>query len=130
MICILGTFYLNHVTEHRAAIRSLSAKQKGQYAEIDIIKSFCPSILLSTIEDLFSDAPISARSISFPATCMIADISGFTKLSSTFSSKGSAGLDELHQHTNGFLGHLVNIVYEHCGDGGLIINSATSAHVL
>ena len=112
---MVGTFYLNHVTEHRAAIRSLSAKQKGQYAEIDIIKSFCPSILLSAIEELNHGTTVSARSFSFPATCMIADISGFTKLSSTFSSKGSAGLDELHQHTNGFLGHLVNIVYSHSG---------------
>lgn len=108
---------MNHVTEHRAAIRSLSAKQKGQFAEMDIIKSFCPSILLSLIEEHFSKSPISVRSISFPATCLVADISGFTKLSSTFSSKGSAGLDELHQHTNGFLGHFVNIVYEHNGDG-------------
>lgn len=32
-------------------------------------------------------------------------------------SKGVVGLDELRETTNGFLGHIVKMVYEHRGDG-------------
>lgn len=56
---------------------------------------------------------------SFFAACMLADISGFTKLSSAYCSKGSAGLDALHHVTETFLGDLVKTVYNFNGDGML-----------
>jgi hypothetical protein len=48
---------------------------------------------------------------------MLADISGFTKFSSSMCRKGVRGLDDLREVTNGFLGYFVKIVYEHKGDG-------------
>lgn len=103
--------------------RSASRSQPRHASEEDSIKAFCPSILLSYLQESYSSLPpksaviMRPTSLSFEGTCMIADISGFTKLSSTFSSKGSEGLDQLHQHTNGFLGVLVDMVYNHNGDG-------------
>jgi hypothetical protein len=57
------------------------------------------------------------NSYSFTGACMLADISGFSKFSGAMCSKGVSGLDELREATNGFLGHIVKIVYEYHGDG-------------
>ena len=53
----------------------------------------------------------------FFGVCMIADISGFTNLSSSLCKKGKSGLDKLHLNTKGFIGQLVNMVYYYGGDG-------------
>ena len=57
------------------------------------------------------------RSFTFTGACMLADISGFSKFSGEKCSKGVSGLDELREATNGFLGHIVQTVYEFNGDG-------------
>lgn len=57
------------------------------------------------------------HSITFTGACMLADISGFSKFSGAMCLKGVSGLDELREATNGFLGHIVKIVYEFHGDG-------------
>lgn len=57
------------------------------------------------------------RSATFTGACMLADISGFSKFSGAMCLKGVNGLDELREATNGFLGHIVKIVYEFHGDG-------------
>ena len=53
----------------------------------------------------------------FFGVCMIADISGFTNLSSSLCKKGKSGLDKLHLNTKGFIGQLVDMVYYYGGDG-------------
>jgi class 3 adenylate cyclase len=52
------------------------------------------------------------------------DISGFTKLSGDFCGLGKSGIDELQLATNGYMGQLVNIIYEF---GGEIIKFAGDA---
>lgn len=59
---------------------------------------------------------LSCRETDFMGACLLADISGFTKLSASFCKNGSIGLDKLHQATNGLLGNFVRIVYKHHGD--------------
>ena len=58
-----------------------------------------------------------ATSVPFYGTCMLVDISGFTKLSAALCTQGSTGLDSLHSAINGYLGKCVEIVYAHGGDG-------------
>jgi hypothetical protein len=62
-------------------------------------------------------AKLNAGSLELTGVCMLADISGFTKMSATFCERGLEGLDDLHAATSGFLGAYVQIVYSHGGDG-------------
>ena len=61
------------------------------------------------------------RLLSFYGACILADISGFTKLSSKLCDRGLDGLDDLHNAASGFLGKYVQIVYSYRGDGKCII---------
>lgn len=78
-----------------------------------VIQSYCPDILLT----MFDNYTPAARKIQFDGICLLADISGFTKLSSAYCLLGSQGLDDLYLATNGFLGHIAHLVYKHGGDG-------------
>ena len=83
----------------------------------DAMASFCPNIIsYLAINELSSMSP---RTFSFPAYCMLADISGFTKLSSDLCDRGAAGLDELRQVTSAIFGTIVDLVASHGGDGEL-----------
>lgn len=98
--------------------------------EDKMICSFCPDALLfslltvlnadsknrneSVMQNMLIQEP---QSISFRGACLLADISGFTKLSGKFSSRGSAGLEELHATASDYLGKFAKIVYAHGGDG-------------
>lgn len=78
--------------------------------------SFCPSILLSN----FQHHPTRSHCIHskyIKAACLLADISGFSKLSGELCQRGAEGLDELHQATSGFLSEFMNIIYSFGGDG-------------
>ncbi|RYG65307.1 hypothetical protein EON64_12215, partial [archaeon] len=55
-------------------------------------------------------------SLFFHGFCLLADISGFTRLSGTFCAQGKLGLDGLQQATNGYMGRLVEVIYQHGGD--------------
>jgi len=88
------------------------------------IASFCPDSLISTVLNttmmkFLPNEPVISEPMSqkFFGVSLLADISGFTKLSSGFCLRGSAGLDDLHGVTSGFLGRLVRIVYWFNGDG-------------
>ena len=48
---------------------------------------------------------------------MLADISGFTQLSSTLSSEGLTGIDKLRLVTNSSLAEFVKVIYDYDGDG-------------
>ena len=86
----------------------------------DMVKSFCPDILLTHLLSRPVEEPILQESAStFHAACMLVDISGFSKFSSSMCSKGVTGLDDLHKVTNDFLGHFVDVVYQYHGDGKL-----------
>ena len=84
----------------------------------NLIKSFCPTLLLENLVDISkSKSPLSATKLEFEGVCMLADISGFTKLAAKYSAEGSAGLDKLHETTTFFLGQFVEQVYSYEGDG-------------
>lgn len=59
---------------------------------------------------------LQPMSLSFKGVCLIADISGFTKLSSKLCAAGKDGVDELQKATNGFMSKLVDAIYEYDGD--------------
>ena len=40
-------------------------------------------------------------------------------------SQGPSGLDDLHSATNEFLGHFVDVVYKHRGDGKILCTNWT-----
>jgi hypothetical protein len=48
---------------------------------------------------------------------MLADISGFTKLSGLLGENGVNGLDDLRKYTTKFLSTFIYLVYSHGGDG-------------
>ena len=125
----LGTLYI-YSKRQREALRKHPASGNSKETEsARAISSFVPNILLSSLhhfkladETVSEDARAFMESVQqsftwFVGVCMLVDISGFTKLSSTFCSRGSSGLDELHAITSGYLGKLVRIVYFFGGDG-------------
>ena len=78
--------------------------------------SYLPNILL---RNLLNDTKlgITTKSMAFEGACMLADISGFTKLSGACCEEGSSGLDRLHDACSGYLGKFVQTVYTYNGDG-------------
>ena len=78
--------------------------------------SYLPNILLSSLlKD--SKAQTSTTALNFEGACMLADISGFTKLSGACCEEGTSGLDRLHDACSGYLGKFVQTVYTYQGDG-------------
>jgi hypothetical protein len=100
---------------------------RGIYHDDDnLALSFVPTILhglvTQTLSNMVLASPDSPKTSSFTGACLLADISGFTKMSAMFCEKGLSGLDDLHKTTSGFLGQYVQVVYAHGGDGKRIIN--------
>ena len=57
----------------------------------------------------------------FTGACLLADISGFTKLSGQLCQGGISGLDLLQVNMRDFIGKIIDIVYYYGGDGELSI---------
>ena len=85
--------------------------------------SYLPNILLNNLltEGFTATSGNSnsdtVTSLKFEGVCMLADISGFTKLSGACCAEGTSGLDRLHDATSGYLGKFVQTVYTYKGDG-------------
>lgn len=97
----------------------LSLVRSSQIGLKNTIKSFAPDMLMSyTLEKGFHLDGVSLKpySVFFDGVCLLADISGFTRLSGQYCSGGRDGIDELQQATNGYLGELVKTVYSYGGD--------------
>ena len=104
LLKVLGTLLLN--------------KNQTEYTDDNsIIKSFCPDSLVAMLRATAKHAVSEPLRHQFNGTCMLVDISGFTKLSAALCTQGSTGLDSLHLAVNGYLGKCVEIVYAHGGDG-------------
>lgn len=85
----------------------------------NIITSFAPDLLMRHIRDRNVDVgenKLEPISVFFNGVCLLADISGFTRLSGKFCEGGKDGIDHLQQVVNGYLGQLVKIVYAYGGD--------------
>ena len=96
-----------------------STLRSSQVGVRNTIKAFVPDILMiHTLEErLHAEAGnLTPFSIFFDGVCLLADISGFTSLSSAFCAEGLNGLDQLQQATSGYLGQLVKIIYAYGGD--------------
>lgn len=115
----LSNLYLRHkMTSYTAHISNMFGL--GDEKGADQILSFCPDLLLTCLREqkAFPATDSSeTKSFTFSGACMLADISGFSKFSAAMCQRGVEGLDELRETTNGFLGHIVKLVYEHKGDG-------------
>lgn len=63
-------------------------------------------------------SPINLKpfSLFLNAFVLLVDISGFTRLSGSYCSRGKAGIDDLQKATNGYMGQLVKVIYKHGGD--------------
>jgi hypothetical protein len=82
----------------------------------DDIIAFVPDILLRNIPKCEDNQNVVTRNYLVGA-CMLADISGFTKLSDEYNKQGRNGLDILHSIINDFLSRMINLVYSFGGDG-------------
>lgn len=74
------------------------------------LKSFVPSIITALPEAKH------LPSMDFNGFFLLADISGFTKLSSTLCALGSTGLDQLRGITNSSFSSFIDIILSHGGD--------------
>jgi hypothetical protein len=85
--------------------------------------SYCPNILLTVLARLgrLGGVDISVDSTFIGAACILADISGFSKLSGELCQQGANGLELLHHATSGFLSDFVNLIYSYHGDGTYIL---------
>ena len=122
----LGNLYITRVIQSKIIAEEqadFDANPEVFLQEDSLVKSFTPNSLLHILSadihfELFSE--LKVKCVKVYGACVLADISGFTKMSARHCQDGSRGLDKLHQATNGFLGALVRTVYSYGGDGNLI----------
>ena len=102
--------------------RRFERRSLGRASQLGLrntIKSFAPDMLMAyTLSKGFHVEGVSLQpfSVFFEGVCMLADISGFTRLSGNFCSAGKYGIDQLQQATNTYLAELVKTVYSYGGD--------------
>jgi hypothetical protein len=70
--------------------------------------TFCPNIITRLID---------RREMMTTGCCMLADISGFTKLSSNLCKEGPSGIDALRIIINHSFASFVDIIHQFGGDG-------------
>ena len=79
------------------------------------ISSFVPATLLKNLLSI-EGATMRPQSSIMRGVCLLADISGFTRLSGAFCARGKDGLDGLQSATSGYMGSLVDTIYRFGGD--------------
>lgn len=100
-------------TEYTTEINKYNMSNKG-----NLIKSFCPTLILEELKDISTRKEgITTCKHDIEGVCMLADISGFTKMAAKLSEEGPEGLAKLHDTTTMFLGQFVELVYSYEGDG-------------
>jgi hypothetical protein len=93
---------LNNLTVKRSSL--MRSSQIGIKTNV---KSFAPDLLMSCIfeKKLYLDEKgIQPFSVFFDGIVLIADISGFTKITGSLCECGEDGIDQLQQATTGYLG--------------------------
>lgn len=114
----LANLYLSQ----RKAYDGLRSNIPGEESsEPEKIVSFLPDILIRHLTSaLVIEKSGDISCSTFLGAALLVDISGFSMFAAEKCSHGVGGLNDLHDATNGFLGHLVYIVYRYGGDGKLI----------
>jgi hypothetical protein len=121
----LSNYYLQ-LSSNKTALQSLSFNQHsttGGGRRVDLTQAvlpFCPDLLVDVLNENILTKESKASCMYFWGACVLADMSGFSKLSGELCSQGVGGLDELRATTSGFLGDLVGTVYKYGGDGKLL----------
>lgn len=82
-----------------------------------VCSSFCPLTIIALYGPNISNVHMDQRTFIIHGCCMLADISGFTRMSSRLCDRGMEGLDILRTTTSEFLGTLVDTIYAFGGDG-------------
>jgi hypothetical protein len=91
----------------------------SQVGQRNTTKSFAPDMLMRyTLEKGMHtrSKELEPFSVFFDGVCLLADISGFTRLSGKFCEGGKDGIDKLQQVVNDYLSQLVKTVYAYGGD--------------
>eukprot|EP01038_Epipyxis_sp_PR26KG_P004453 gene4453-6298_t len=99
--------------------RRVSVRRSQAFGNEDANKSFVPEFLINQVITIIKKENREALrpfSCFVEGTILLVDISGFTRLSGEFCARGKAGIDELQQATNVYIGKLVQVVYEYGGD--------------
>ena len=112
-LCSSLKLFIERRESKTSAIRASQVDVKNR------IKSFAPDLLMTyTLERNVRSEKMELEpfSVFFDGVCLLADISGFTRLSGKFCEAGKNGIDQLQQVVNGYLGQLVKIVYAYGGD--------------
>jgi len=81
--------------------------------------SYCPDMAYLAVREAckLGSEQLQPCQLYFQGVCLLADISGFTKLCGQMCQQGTAGLDSLHAFLKAFISKVVNIVYSYGGDG-------------
>jgi hypothetical protein len=117
-----------------AGDKSLSAKLQKKKDEsckysshhLALYKSFCPMLLTQLLLKEFTNSSISKINEIFYGTCLIIDLSGFTRLSADLCDQGAKGIDELRQITSLYFGSFVEIISSSGGDGKISLSLSVS----
>ena len=72
------------------------------------LRTFVPEGLVRMLN--LRTGPLEPCANTKTATVMLADVSGFTKLSERLCSKGPAGVDELSETMNSYFGTLISLI--------------------
>ena len=115
----LSNYYLQ-LSQNKPGVTSFSFGQSMGNRRLDVTENavpYCPDLLADVHNENTITADSKASCMYFWGACVLADISGFSKLSGALCSQGVGGLDELRATTSGFLGDLVATVYKYGGDG-------------
>jgi class 3 adenylate cyclase len=90
------------------------AQVKKDLAAVRKLATFLPRELLSVLAE--SPGELQPAFHTGWRVVMLADISGFTRLSEALCAEGAEGVDKLSDLTSGFMGELIAIVHRYEGD--------------
>ena len=81
--------------------------------------SYFPDMAYLAVREVLKAADLRPSQQYFQGVCLVADISGFTKLCGQMCKDGLSGLDSLHTFLNTYMSMIMSVVYLHKGDGNI-----------
>ena len=115
----LGNAYLRHLSSTLSVNSRKTDTGVHRVEDEKLSISFCANMLYCFLRDIPPDTPIKPTAVYFTGACLLADISGFTKLSGQLCQGGISGLDLLQVNMRDYIGKIIDIVYYYGGDGEL-----------
>ena len=109
----------NKLAEQSLRMKYQSSKNLEELSanQYDQILQLLPSSLFDDIAENAKEDGVLERPVEMVGALMIADVSGFSTLSSLLEkSAGSQGADRMSQFLNKYFGHMIEIIEEHGGD--------------